>query len=162
MAASQSMEGTQCAIFSLLIDAYHRRDQVGLVVFQRDKARLVLPPTSSVDLANKALKDLPVGGKTPLSGGLFVAYQVIQNARTRDTEQRPLMILLTDGAGNVSMTGMPAQEEANRIADLFAQQKDIRSIVINMEHQAFDRGLAQKLANALGGPCYNLRSEQRR
>ena len=156
MAASERMEATKGAIFSLLIDAYQRRDQVGLVVFQRDKARLVLPPTSSVDLANKALKDLPVGGKTPLSGGLFVAYQVIQNARTRDTEQRPLMILLTDGAGNVSMTGMPAQEEANRIADLFAQQKDIRSIVINMEHQAFDRGLAQKLANALGGTCYNL------
>jgi magnesium chelatase subunit D len=81
---------------------------------------------------------------------------VIQNARRQDNEQRPLMIVLTDGAGNVSMTGMPAQEEANRIAELFAQSKELRSIVINMEHQAFDRGLAAKLANALGGACYNL------
>jgi magnesium chelatase subunit D len=66
-----------------------------------------------------------------------------------------MMILLTDGAGNVSMTGMPAQEESMRIASLF-EQADLRSIVVNMEHAAFDRGLAQKLADALGGVCHNL------
>ncbi|MCB0159639.1 MAG: VWA domain-containing protein, partial [Caldilineaceae bacterium] len=143
------------AIFSLLVDAYQRRDQVGLVVFQRDKARLVLPPTSSVELAQKALQDIPVGGKTPLSSGLYLSWQVIENARRRDSELRPLLILLTDGAGNVSMTGMPAQEEAGRIAEMFAQN-NMRAIVINMEHAAFDRGLAQKLADALGGVCYNL------
>jgi Mg-chelatase subunit ChlD len=155
MAASERMEATKGAIFSLLVDAYQRRDQVGLVVFQRDKARVVLPPTSSVELAQRALRDLPVGGKTPLSSGLYLAWQVIENARRRDSEQRPLMILLTDGAGNVSMTGMPAQEEAMRIAELF-EQSSLRSIVVNMEHAAFDRGLAQKLAHALGGSCYNL------
>jgi magnesium chelatase subunit D len=155
MAASERMEATKGAIFSLLVDAYQRRDQVGLVVFQRDKARLVLPPTSSVELAQRALQDLPVGGKTPLSNGLFLAWQVIEAARRRDSEQRPLMILLTDGAGNVSMTGMPAQEEAMRIAELF-EHASHRSIVVNMEHAAFDRGLAHKLANALGGACYNL------
>ena len=155
MAASERMEATKGAIFSLLVDAYQRRDQVGLIVFQRDRARLVLPPTNSVDLAQKALQDLPVGGKTPLSSGLYLAWQVIENARRRDSELRPLMIILTDGAGNVSMTGMPAQEEAGRIADLFDQAK-MRCIVVNMEHAAFDRGLAQKLATALGGACYNL------
>lgn len=155
MAASERMEATKGAIFSLLVDAYQRRDQVGLVVFQRDKARLVLPPTSSVELAQRALRDLPVGGKTPLSGGLFLSWQVIENAIRRDSELRPLMILLTDGAGNVSMTGMPAQEEALKIADLF-NQAELRSIVINMEHAAFDRGLAQKLAESLGGMCHNL------
>jgi magnesium chelatase subunit D len=65
------------------------------------------------------------------------------------------MILLTDGAGNVSMTGMPAQEEATRIAEMF-DHASFRSIVVNMEHAAFDRGLAQKLAISLGGTCYNL------
>jgi magnesium chelatase subunit D len=155
MAASERMEATKGAIFSLLVDAYQRRDQVGLVVFQRDKARLILPPTNSVDLAQKALRELPVGGKTPLSSGLYLAWQVIENARRRDSELRPLMIVLTDGAGNVSMTGMPAQEEATRIAELF-DHASLRSIVVNMEHAAFDRGLAQKLAFSLGGACYNL------
>jgi Mg-chelatase subunit ChlD len=156
MAASERMEATKGAIFSLLIDAYQRRDQVGLVVFQRDKARVVLPPTNSVDLAEKALKNLPVGGKTPLSSGLFIAWQLVEAAQRRDSEIRPLVIILTDGAGNVSMTGMPAQEEAMRMADLFAQDSAVRSIVINMEHAAFDRGLAHALAESMGGICYNL------
>lgn len=155
MAAAERMEATKGAVMSLLVDAYQRRDQVGMVVFQKDRARVVLPPTSSVELAQKALRDVPVGGKTPLSSGLLTSYNVIMAARRRDVEIRPLMILLTDGAGNVSMTGMPAQEEALRMADLF-KLNHIRTVTINMEHQAFDRGLAQSLADALGGICYNL------
>lgn len=155
MAAAERMEATKGAVLSLLIDAYQRRDQVGLIVFQKDRARVVLPPTSSVELAQKALRDVPVGGKTPLSSGLLIAFNVIKASRRRDDETRPLMILLTDGAGNVSMTGMPAQEEALRLADLY-KQAHIRTVTVNMEHQAFDRGLAQQLADALGGSCYNL------
>jgi magnesium chelatase subunit D len=155
MAASERMEATKGAVMSLLVDAYQRRDQVGMIVFQRDRARVVLPPTNSVELAEKALRDIPVGGKTPLSSGLLLAYNVIMAARRRDPETRPIMVLLTDGAGNVSMTGMPAQEEAMRMAELFKHAK-IRTITINMEHEAFDRGLAKKLAQALGGSIYNL------
>ncbi len=155
MAASERMEATKGAIFSLLVDAYQRRDQVGLVVFQRDRARVVLPPTSSVELAQKALVDLPVGGKTPLSSGLYVAWRVFENVRRREPETQPMMILLTDGAGNVSMTGQPAQEEALKIAELYVHS-EIKSVVVNMEHSAFDRGLAQTLADSLHAQCYNL------
>jgi len=155
MAASERMEATKGAIMSLLRDAYQRRDQVGLVVFQRDNAQVVLPPTSSVELAQQALRDIPVGGKTPLSAGLLAAYQVCTNAQRRDPETVPLIIILTDGAGNVSVTGMPPQEEAARMADMI-RQSHLRALVINMEHPAFDRGLAQQLAYALGGACYTL------
>ena len=155
MAAAERMEATKGAILSLLHDAYQRRDQVGLVVFQREEARVVLPPTSSVELAQQALRDIPVGGKTPLSAGLLAAYRVCIAAQRRDPEIKPLIIILTDGAGNVSVTGMPPQEEAGRMAGLI-HQSHLRTIVINMEHPAFDRGLAQQLANALGGPCYTL------
>jgi len=155
MAASERMEATKGAIMSLLMDAYQRRDQVGLVVFQKDRARLILPPTSSVDLAGRALRDIPVGGKTPLSSGLMLAYRICEGARRRDSEVRPLIILLTDGAGNVSMTGMPAQEEAMHMARLVHQAR-FNSVVVNMEHPAFDRGLADALADAMGAPCFCL------
>ena len=155
MAAAERMEATKGAIMSLLMDAYQRRDQVGLVVFQRDRARLILPPTSSVDLASRALREIPVGGKTPLSSGLMLAYRICEGARRRDAEVRPLIILLTDGAGNVSMTGMPAQEEAMHIARLL-HQAQFNSVVVNMEHAAFDRGLADALAEAMGAPCFCL------
>jgi magnesium chelatase subunit D len=156
MAVAERMQATKGAIMSLLTDAYQRRDRVGLVVFQKSDAHLVLKPTNSVELAQKALADIPVGGKTPLSAGLMLAYRIIiQELRLRP-ELSPLMILLTDGAGNVSTTEtLPPQEEANRTADLI-READVRSVVINMEHAAFDQGLAQALADRLDGPCYTL------
>jgi magnesium chelatase subunit D len=155
MAAAERMEATKGAIMSLLLDAYQRRDQVGLVVFQKEEARLALPPTSSVELAKKALTDVPVGGKTPLSAGLLLAYRVISQHLRLNPEIMPLMILLTDGAGNVSVSDLPAQEEAHRAARMIVEE-NIRSVVINMEHASFDRGLAQALAIELNAPCYAL------
>lgn len=155
MAAAERIEATKGAVLSLLHDAYQRRDQVGLIVFQREEARIVLPPTSSVELAQAALRDIPVGGKTPLSAGLLTAFRVCTQAVRRSPEIKPLIIILTDGAGNVSVTGMPPQEEALRMAGMI-HDSHFRTIVINMEHPAFDRGLAQQLATAVGGPCYTL------
>jgi len=155
MAAAERMKATKGAIMSLLTDAYQRRDQVGLVVFQKESARLVLRPTSSVELAQRRLQDIPVGGKTPLPHGLLLAYRVLMRELRLNPQVMPLMILLTDGAGNVSMTDMSAHEEALKIARLI-RRTPIRSVVINMEHAAFDRGLAQELAEALGGACYTL------
>jgi Mg-chelatase subunit ChlD len=155
MAAAERMEATKGAIMSLLLDAYQRRDQVGLIVFQKEEARLVLPPTSSVELAKHALADVPVGGKTPLSAGLLLAHRVLTQQKRLHPEIMTMMILLTDGAGNVSVSDLPAQEEAHRVAKMI-EEEGIRSVVINMEHASFDRGLAQGLADELQGPCYTL------
>ncbi len=155
MAVAERMSATKGAILSLLTDAYQRRDRVGLVVFQKDRATLVLPPTNSVQLAERALADIPVGGKTPLSAGLFLTYQVLQREKILHPDIVPLVILLTDGAGNVSMGGMPPQDEAHLLADQIADDK-FRSLVINMEHAAFDQGLAQALAEHLKSPCYTI------
>jgi Mg-chelatase subunit ChlD len=155
MAVAERMAATKGAILSLLTDAYQRRDRVGLVVFQKNRATLILPPTNSVQLAQRALADIPVGGKTPLSAGLFMSHEVIQKERLLHPDVNPLIILLTDGAGNVSMTNLPPQDEANRLAERIAAD-EIRSVVINMEHAAFDQGLAQSLAEHLEAPCYTL------
>ena len=155
MAVAERMEATKGAVMSLLMDAYQQRDRVGLVVFQKNNARVVLPPTNSVELARRALADIPVGGKTPLSAGLQAAYEVISREILQHPDLMPLMVLLTDGAGNVSVTNLPPQQEAYRLAEMFPKAH-IRSVVINMEHAAFDQGLAKGLADHLGAPCYTL------
>jgi magnesium chelatase subunit D len=99
--------------------------------------------------------DIPVGGKTPLSAGLFLAADVLHQEKLHHPDIEPLLIVLTDGAGNVSIGALPPQEESYRFAELIANEK-IKSIVINMEHAAFDQGLAQQLANHLKAPCYAL------
>lgn len=156
MAVAERMAATKGAIMSLLTDAYQRRDRVGLVVFQKSTATLVLPPTSSVDLAQKALQDIPVGGKTPLSAGLTLSFHVTVREKRLHPEVMPLLIVLTDGAGNVSMSNLPPQIEAHRIANQI-RDEHIRSVVINMEHVAFDQGLARKLAENLEARCLSLR-----
>ena len=155
MAVAERMTATKGAILSLLTDAYQRRDRVGLIVFQKDRATTVLPPTNSVMLAQKALADIPVGGKTPLSAGLLAAYELVHREKVLHPDVMPLMIILTDGAGNVSMSNMPPLEEAHLMAGRIAEEH-IRCVVVNMEHEAFDQGLACDLAKHLESPCYTL------
>ena len=155
MAVAERMSATKGAILSLLNDAYQRRDRVGLITFQRDRSLLILPPTNSVQLAEQALRDIPVGGKTPLSAGLSMAHSVLRREKLFHRDVLPLLIVLTDGAGNVSMGSLPPQEEARRLAEMIAEE-DIHSVVINMEHVAFDQGLAKDLADHLHAPCYTL------
>jgi magnesium chelatase subunit D len=85
----------------------------------------------------------------------MLAYRTFRRELLLYPEAMPLMILLTDGAGNVSLTETPPQEEAHKIAEL-VRKSGIHSVVINMEHEAYDRGLARSLADALGGSCYCL------
>jgi magnesium chelatase subunit ChlD-like protein len=155
MAVAERMSATKGAILSLLTDAYQRRDRVGLIVFQKDRATLVLPPTNSVYLAQRALADIPVGGKTPLSAGLTMAHMVLSREHLLHPDVNPLLIVLTDGAGNVSLSRLAPQEEAHKLSDEIANDH-IRSVVINMEHAAFDQGLAQALSEHLKAPCYTL------
>jgi len=155
MAVAERMSATKGAILSLLTDAYQRRDRVGLIVFQKNLATLVLQPTSSVMLAEAALENIPVGGKTPLSAGLMMSYETLRKEKLLHPEVMPLLIVLTDGAGNVSIGFSSPQEEAYNIAELIASE-NIHSVVINMEHAAFDQGLAQALADHLKAPCYTI------
>lgn len=155
MAAEQRMQATKSAVLSLLRDAYQRRDQVGLVSFQRDGARVLLPLTSSVELAERRLRSMPTGGKTPLTHGLLLGYDLLQRAKRRDAEVVPLMVVLTDGQANVSMTGMQPQAEAYRMA-AFVAEAEISSLVIDTEHPSFVRGLARELAQHLEAPYYHI------
>jgi magnesium chelatase subunit D len=155
MAAEQRMEATKGAIMSLLLDAYQRRDRVGLVVFQKEAATLLLPPTNSIDLARQRLENVPTGGKTPLSRGLLLGYRVLEQVRRQDPEAMPLLVLVTDGQGNVAMTALHPQEEARRIAEVIGR-RGIRCVVIDTEHEQFNRGLARQIAVAAHGEYYHL------
>lgn len=155
MAAEERMQATKAAVLSLLRDAYQRRDRVGLVSFQRDYARVLLPLTNSVELAQKRLQTMPTGGKTPLARGMLTAFELLERARRQDEEILPLMVLLTDGQANVAIGNLPPQQEAYQIAAMIADHA-IRAIVIDTEHPNFERGLSRRLAEYLKGAYYRL------
>jgi magnesium chelatase subunit D len=130
MDAEQRMQATKGAVLSLLRDAYVRRDKVALVVFSGRTARTILRPTSSVDLAESRLQRLTVGGTTPLTHGLVAGLKLIHTERLRDPSVYPLMVLISDGRGNISLFGEEPLVEAQRIAAQYKAEK-VRSLVID-------------------------------
>ncbi|WP_222853923.1 magnesium chelatase subunit D family protein [Fodinicola acaciae] len=153
MAARARMSAVKGAVLSLLLDAYQRRDKVGLVTFRGDSAEVVLPPTSSVDAAAARLTALPTGGRTPLAEGLLRAREVLRVERLRDARRRPLLVVVTDGRAT-GRAGSPL-EDAHRTAALLASE-GVAAVVVDCENGPIRLGLAEKLATVLDGPVLRL------
>ncbi|MCX4701839.1 putative cobaltochelatase [Streptomyces sp. NBC_01373] len=152
MAARQRMSAVKGAVLSLLLDAYQRRDKVGLVTFRGSAAEVALPPTSSVDAAAVRLESLPTGGRTPLAAGLLRAHEVLRVERLRDPARRALVVVVTDGRA----TGGPEPVAlASRAARLFAAD-GVASVVVDCESGPVRLGLAGQLAGELGGTAVTL------
>jgi len=164
MGAQNRMTATKGAIQSLLLDSYQKRDKIAMIVFRKDQAELVLPPTSSVVWASRLLREIPVGGKTPLSAGLWRAYNLIQRIRLKAPETRFLVTLITDGKANQSMTAMSPAEEVRRMAMSLRELAYAEFIVVDTENtSSFVRtGSARKVAADLGAQYWatdNLKAE---
>ncbi|WP_159041894.1 vWA domain-containing protein, partial [Streptomyces aureus] len=153
MAARRRMSAVKGAVLSLLLDAYQRRDKVGLITFRGRDAEVALPPTSSVDAAAARLEKLPTGGRTPLSAGLLKAHDVLRVERLRDPSRRPLLVVVTDGratGGGADPVALAARAARLHAADGTA------SVVVDCETGPVRLGLARELARELGGTAVTL------
>ena len=146
MSARKRMTQVKTAILSLLLDAYRRRDKVGLVTFRGAEATVALPPTHSVDIAAARLDELPAGGRTPLAEGLLEAARVLTRERVRDPRLRPLLVVVTDGRATGGEDAVArSQQVAAHVAGL-----GVTTVVIDGETGPMRLGLAMRLAALLG------------
>ena len=152
MAARRRMSAVKAAALSLLLDAYQRRDKVGLITFRGAEATLALPPTSSIDTAARRLQDLPSGGRTPLAEGLLCAAETLRLERIRDPRRRPLLVLVTDGRATY---GPDAVARSRLVADQL-RRTAVASLVIDCESGRMSLGLAQTLSIHLGAQCVTV------
>ncbi|CCG02195.1 putative cobaltochelatase [Blastococcus saxobsidens] len=150
MGSRARMGTVKGAVLSLLLDAYQRRDKVGLVTFRGSGADLALPPTWSVEAAAARLTDLPTGGRTPLAAGLQRAREVLRVERVRDPQRRPLLVVVTDGRATGARGGAPLAE-AHAAARLLAAE-GVAGVVVDCESGPVRLGLAATLGAFLGGP----------
>jgi magnesium chelatase subunit D len=157
MGTKERMRETKAAILSMLLDAYRRRERVGLVVFQGEKAITVLPFTHSIEMAQRYLRDLPTGGKTPLPHGLAKALDLIAKDRAKHPKDAFLLVLITDGKANVSLTGKPAITEVKELA-VQINALGINALVLNTERFApcLDLGGLPEISRMMGAAYYTI------
>ncbi|BCQ01644.1 magnesium chelatase subunit D family protein [Cutibacterium avidum] len=160
MGSRGRMTASKGAILSLLLDAYVKRDRVCLIGFRRDRAEVLVPVTSSVEVAQRGLAELPVGGRTPLAAGLVTACEVVRPLLLKDPGLRPLLVLVTDGRSNVGLDGKPnsrATDEALKVADEIGADRRLSWVVIDTEDpRGIQLSRANDIATALGGPCLRI------
>jgi magnesium chelatase subunit D len=157
MGARGRMAASKGAVMSLLLDAYQKRDRVGMISFRRSEATVNLPPSTSVDLASKLLEEMPVGGRTPLSAGLAKSFEQVRNILLKDPSARPIVILITDGKSNVALGDHKPVDEALRLAGAMSRDERIRYIVVDTEAPGLVTfELAGRLAAALDAQYFKI------
>ena len=143
------------AIEILLSDAYAKRDNVALISFSGLKADPLLLPTKSLVTAKKKLSSLPGGGATPLANGLLEAFNMAEAARPRNIT--PIIILLSDGRGNMSLDGVGDRvksiKDTKYVASLI-KRNAINNIFIDTSRRKTQ--IADELARELNGHYFQL------
>ncbi|MCB2187362.1 MAG: VWA domain-containing protein [Deltaproteobacteria bacterium] len=182
MHAAARMQSTKEAVLGLLTEAYQKRDRVGLVAFGGVRARVLLAPTGSVEVARRLLAELPTGGKTPLAAGLAEVSRVVAAELARDPKLSPLVVILTDGRPNVPLAaslddqvnleragvkgggwgdgwgdGGYADREVLNLAQAMARDPRARYVVVDTDTGHFQElNLCRALADYLGAACVSL------
>ena len=156
MGARERMRAVKGAIYSLLQDAYQKRDQVGMIAFRRNSAEVLLPVTRSIDLAQKCLQQLPTGGKTPLAEGLDSALGQIRTLRQKDKAVQSVLMLVTDGRANIGLDGGgDGVADALRLAEKIGES-GVTCVVIDTETDFIKLGVARDIAVRMGAAYYTL------
>lgn len=156
MGARERMKTVKGVIFKILLDAYQKRDRVGMVAFRKNQAEVLLPVTRSVDFAQKKLASMPTGGKTPLARGLLKAEDVLDMLYRQDATQDPIVIIITDGRAT-----SPLNKDTNPVTDAINEaerigRRHIPAAVIDTESGFIKLGLAKKLAKAMGASYFQV------
>lgn len=156
MGARERMKTVKGVILKILLEAYQKRDRVGMIAFRKHRAEVLLPVTKSVDFAQKKLATMPTGGKTPLAKGIQKTADLLDMMYRQDPEQDPVVIFITDGRATAPLEkgGDPVEEamhEAARVA-----KHNLPIAVIDTENGFIKLGLAKKLSKKLEATYFHM------
>jgi magnesium chelatase subunit D len=156
MAAQRRMALAKGAILRLLLHAYQTRETVALIAFRGATAELLLPPTSSVQLASTRLRELPTGGRTPLALALHTAASLLHQTTQRHATSSHRLVLISDGRANV-----PLSPDQDAFADALAAARRLRTsnaeaVMIDTEDGPVRLRRAATLAAELGATYVRL------
>lgn len=155
MGVKRRMSTVKGAILSILLDAYQKRDKVGLIVFRDNDAELLLPLTSNFNHFKNLIEEVPTGGKTPLSKGLILAYNVLLMDKNQNKDENQILVIISDGKANVSSSNLKPFEDVEKITEIIKESK-IEPVVIDSEEGLVRLGFAKKLSEKLDAKYLTL------
>ena len=137
------------AVELLLADCYVRRDRVAVLAFRGKTAELLLPPTRSLARAKRSLAGLPGGGATPLATAIDAARELADQISRRG--ETPIVVLLTDGRGNIARDGSPGRAQAGVDSTAAARQLGVAGVTcLLLDTSPQPQAAAQALAADMG------------
>ena len=149
-AAAERLAEAKGAVESLLADAYVRRDHVALVAFRHGGAETLLPPSRGLVRAKRVLGGVPGGGGTPLAAGLLAVHAIAGSERRAG--RRAMIVLLTDGRGNVALDGRTGRSVSGPDERSAANALRALGVPVLVVDTALRPGRhAPRLAEAMGG-----------
>ena len=140
-----AMASTKGVTLELLEGAYTERDSVAVVAFAGEGAEVLLPPTDSVTLAARHLKELPTGDRTPLPAGLRTTAEVIDRA----DPDAAVAVVVSDGRAN---TDVNPTAETRTAAEALAST-GARVVCVEAGDE---RGLLEDVVSVTGGTLVDL------
>lgn len=157
MAAIKGLNLTKITIMSLLEESYQKRDRVGMIAVSGNKSRVILSPTSSVQLAVRHLKEIPTEGLTPLSDGLYKGFRVLKTEISKRKNIIPILVIVSDGRANVPM-------EINIRKEIAATSREIKKhnihvvVIDTTDNSAPQEGVSynKDIAEKSGGSYFTL------
>ena len=149
MGANRRMVLTKGIILSMVTDAYYKRDHVALLAFRATQTELLLPFTRSPQVAKQQIRSLAVGGKTPLGLGLKEGETLLRHQALKNPQLKPLLIVVSDGKGNVALEYDDPYDEAMHYAGL-VKERGIESVFIDTEEDPCSFGYGRQVARTMG------------
>ena len=144
--AKERLSFAKGAVMAMLSKAYSDRDRVGMIVFGDKKAQQILPFTKSVDFAAGKMTELKAKGNTPLSMGIRLAVNTMENDMRKYPDDMHIIVLLTDGKSNYdTLNGKNTKLVVNAAEQV--KKSKIPMLVIDTEKSIFGMGLAKEIAD---------------
>jgi magnesium chelatase subunit D len=155
MAAYQRMAQVKGVLLGLLREVYRHRDGVAVIAFRGAQSESLLSPTRSPEAAQAFIEALPTGGRTPLAHALWRVEALLTQERRRRSAWTPVLVLVTDGRPNRSLSMADPLHESLTICQRLADS-GLQAVVIDTEAGVIRLGLAAQFATALAAPYIRL------
>lgn len=125
-----NIDAVKTALLRLHGDAYRYRDRVGIVALKDTGAVIAQHPITNLRVVANKLVGLKISGYTPLATGMQKAWEVLKEAKRRDSSTIPVMVLITDGGANVPLARSLETGEIREIDEARVAVRDYEGLAV--------------------------------